>query len=217
MSIASQYGSPRSISGALKSHIQQHVQRKKGFKAEVKSRCHQLLTSLVTVDSTLQIPFKPHVHSIYNLTCCSLRGRFRPLPPNCLLAQWQSSRLLRFRCTVACLTSASGEWPWPLIAWSPKWSLDVLAPWTVTPHVPTCNKIGLQNIIFTSVVTEKWMNKRKHGRTDTKKTLHHRLAVCIIRRLKVIWLSVQFGIKKWHLTCTKYCFSNTQNVSLASP
>ena len=30
----------------------------------------------------------------------SVYGRFRPLPPSCLLAQWESSRLLRFRFAV---------------------------------------------------------------------------------------------------------------------
>jgi len=36
----------------------------------------------------------------YTITCYSLYRRFRPLPASCVLAQWDSSRLLRFRFTV---------------------------------------------------------------------------------------------------------------------
>jgi len=36
----------------------------------------------------------------YTIACYSLYGRFRPLPPSCLLAQWESSCLLRFKFAV---------------------------------------------------------------------------------------------------------------------
>ena len=39
------------------------------------------------------------VHA-YTITCYSLYGCFRQLPPSCLLAQWESSRMLHFRFAV---------------------------------------------------------------------------------------------------------------------
>ena len=36
----------------------------------------------------------------YTITCYSLYRRFRPPPQSCLLAHWESSRFLSFRCVV---------------------------------------------------------------------------------------------------------------------
>ena len=52
-------------------------------------------TSLASTHSTWQISYRP-----ITIVCYSLYGRFRPLPPSCLLAQWEISRLLRFTFAV---------------------------------------------------------------------------------------------------------------------
>ena len=63
-----------------------------------------LSRSHATVNSTWQTSYRPITivadrssacARAYAITCYSLYGRFRPFSPSCLLAHWQSYRLLR--------------------------------------------------------------------------------------------------------------------------